>query len=163
MFEQFVRWKCQLTIEIWSSENEYIHFNVVFLWSIHHLLYSCQRGREVRSKGIRVVSLIALLEVWTCREKWTRAHVYHCPLTKANWANYLDKRERETDIQWSNEQISPYGFFENMYVACRIIEANEVEKNAHHYLPERCVLVHTLQLITTEKWLAGDFYRENLM
>ena len=48
----------------------------------------------------------------------------------------LSRQERETDIQWSNEQISPYGFFENMYVPCRIIEANEVEKNAHHYLSQ---------------------------
>ena len=68
-----------------------------------------------------------------------------------------------TDNQWSDEQISPYGFFPSVCVcvALLIIQANEVEKCSSLYLLKRCVLVDTLKLITTEKMTGReDFYRK---
>jgi PhoPQ-activated pathogenicity-related protein len=73
--------------------------------NIHHPLWSCQI--EVRSKGILVVSLIAFV---MCERVDKNGHAL--TYTIVHWKSKIEQiMYRATDIQWSNEQISSYGFY----------------------------------------------------
>lgn len=146
---------CQMKMSVnyWNLMKRKLNISCVSFFycevsNIHHPLWSCQI--EVRSKGILVVSLIAFV---MCEHVDKNGHaltyttIVHWK--KQNWANYV-WRNRHSMVEWTNFAVwLRLSVYVCVCVAFLFIQAKEVEKNAHHYLLARCVLVDTLKLITT--------------
>jgi hypothetical protein len=125
MFEQICQMK--MSVNHWNlMKRKWISLVCFFLYcevsNIHHPLWSCQI--EVRSKGILVVSLIAFV---MCERVDKNGHAL--TYTIVHWKSKIEQiMYIETDIQWSNEQIFPYGCYDVYCIAALIIRAKEVEK-----------------------------------